>query len=91
MPGGALLPLGGVDEGAVAEVVEEDVALVDGEVGVVEEGVDFEVLLEAAGVDVGGADGDEVVVADHGFGVEVAFVVHVDFDACGEEVAEVGL
>lgn len=30
VPCGALLPLGGVDEGAVAEVVEEDVALVDG-------------------------------------------------------------
>ena len=86
-----MLPGLGVDEGALLEVVEENVALAAGDGFVVNESVDLEVLLKAAGVDVGRTDGHEVVVAHHGFGVEEPLVVEIDFDASGQQVAEVGL
>ena len=87
----AVLPLFGVDEGAELLVVEEDVVLAHGDVVVVDEGVDLEVLLQASWVEACGTYGGEIVVADDGLRMEEPFAVEVDFHAGWEQVAEVGL
>ena len=84
-------PLARGDEPALLHVAAEDVGHHGGEVAVVDEGVDFEVVLEAAEVHVGRADDGQSVVDEQQLRVEEARLVEVDLRPGLEHVVEEGV
>ena len=70
-----------VGEDTVAKVVEEDSLHASRHFFVVEEDVGFEVVLEAAEVDVRRTAGADGIVADEKLGVEESRLVEIDFYA----------
>ena len=76
--------------GALLLVGLEDVAKTDGGVGIVHEGIDLEIVLEATEINVGGAYGGDEVVDDHGLGMKEAWLVEEDFYTSFHDIAKVG-
>lgn len=79
-------PFGGAYRDALSEVVHEHAAQAFGEGAVVDEGVDLEVVLEAAKVEVGRSDAGQFVVREQQFGVEEACAIEVHLYAGAEHV-----
>ena len=70
-------------------VVDEDVARRQCGIFVIDEGVDFEVVLETAKIDVCRADSGEQIVRHHQFGVEEPSFVAEYLDACFKDELQV--
>ena len=79
-------PFGGAHGDTLSEVVHEHAAQALGEGAVVDEGVDFKVVFEAAEVEVGRSDAGQFVVREQQFGVEEACAVEVHLHAGAEHV-----
>ena len=75
------MPGGESELGALLKVFEEDIAHPAVEVAVIDHEAAFEIVFEAPEVEIGRADGRNVVVDDHALGVKHPRVVEIDLDA----------
>ena len=74
---------------AVLLVLKEDFMLLPCHNVVIHEGIDFEVLLKAAEVDIGRTDSHETVIDDQGLGMKTSFFVKVHLDTGSKRIGDV--
>ena len=78
-----------VDRHAVLDVFHEGLLQGLGDFPVIDEGIDFEILLEAPDIQIGGTYRGHRSICHQSLGVEVALLVEIDFDTCHQHVFDV--
>ena len=88
-PSGAVIPVVDVDTFQILDVVHEHVSHGDGQALIVDQRVDLEILVEAANIHVGCADGAKRIVNHDQFRVCEAFAVEIDLDSGIEQQTDI--
>ena len=88
---GAGTPFGRSYASAVAHVAEEHGLEPGVEFGRVYQHIGLEIMFEAAEIEIGGADGAEIVVDDYGLAVEHPFLIEIDFYPGAQAVHDIGI